>query len=152
MTKEHPVSRPYHSFIHITIWAVIFTIFLYSTLNYHPTFLIAVLASSILISASAFVVYLNRNILFVNFQKNRSITYYFVLLLVSILATDLIAVLSIQLIYDVLWGPDQNRFGFWYNFMSDGAIICFFVFGAAILQWITGRAKLWLNTARISRN
>ncbi len=31
-------------------------------------------------------------------------------------------VLLIQVVYDVLWGPDPARFGFWTNFLYHGIL------------------------------
>jgi Na+-transporting methylmalonyl-CoA/oxaloacetate decarboxylase beta subunit len=122
--------------IHVMLWLGIFFCWLLATRHYHPTLLIAVLVTTILVSASALAVYINRHVLQAQFARHRSLLKYAVLLIALLVALDLIAVLSIQRIYDLLWGPDPNRFGFWFNFGSDGFIIVLHLIAAVSLEWI----------------
>jgi hypothetical protein len=118
------------------LWLGLFIGWLLATRHYHPTLLIAVLVTTILVSASALAVYINRHVLQTQFARHRSLLKYAVLLITLLVALDLIAVLSIQRIYDLLWGPDPNRFGFWFNFGSDGFIIVLHLIAAVSLEWI----------------
>jgi hypothetical protein len=122
--------------IHVMLWLGLLIGWLLATRHYHPTLLIAVLVTTILVSASALAVYINRHVLQTQFARHRSLLKYAVLLITLLVALDLIAVLSIQRIYDLLWGPDPNRFGFWFNFGSDGFIIVLHLIAAVSLEWI----------------
>ncbi|NJM46048.1 MAG: hypothetical protein HC860_07605 [Alkalinema sp. RU_4_3] len=106
------------------------------TRHYHPTLLIAVLSTTVLVSASALVVYINKQVLYTQFVRHRSWSRYAISLIVLLAVLDLVAVLSIQGIYDVLWGTDPKRFGFWFNFGSDGFIIALHLIGAVSVEWI----------------
>lgn len=44
-------------------------------------------------------------------------------LLATVTVLSVMVVLLIQFVYDVLWGPDPNRFGFWTNFFYDSILI-----------------------------
>jgi hypothetical protein len=122
--------------IQVVLWLGLWISWLLATRHYHPTLLIAVLATTILVSASALAVYINRNVLQTLFARHRSLLKYAVLLIALLVALDLTAVLSIQRIYDLLWGPDPNRFGFWFNFGSDGFIIVLHLIGAVSVEWM----------------
>ena len=125
----------------IIVWLGIFVVWLLSTRQYHPTFLIAIIATAILISASALGVSLNRYLLQSRFSQRRSWMNYGISLIVGIAALDLLAVISIQTMYDQLWGPDPNRFGFWFNMASDGVIITLHIVVAQGVAWGAKRLR-----------
>ena len=125
----------------IIVWLGIFVFWLLSTRQYHPTFLIAIIATAILISTSALGVYLNRHLLQSRFSQRRSWMSYGISLIVGIAALDLLAVISIQTMYDQLWGPDPNRFGFWFNMASDGFIITLHIILEQGIVWIAERLR-----------
>ena len=126
----------------IIIWLGVYVVWLLSTRQYHPTLLIAIIATAILISTSALGVYSNKHLLRKRLSQRRSWVTYGIQLIISIAALDLIAVISIQTIYDQLWGPDPNRFGFWFNMASDGFIIMMHIVAAQGITWI---AERWSN-------
>ncbi|MBA4115579.1 MAG: hypothetical protein H0X71_03910 [Rubrobacter sp.] len=41
---------------------------------------------------------------------------------VTVAVLAFVVVLLIQVVYDVLWGPDPARFGFWTNLFHDGIL------------------------------
>lgn len=125
----------------IIVWLGIFVVWLLSTRQYHPTLLIAIIATAILISTSALGVYINKRLLLSRFAQSRSWVNYATSLIVCITALDLIAVISIQTMYDQLWGPDPNRFGFWFNMASDGFIITMHMIAAQGVVWIAERLR-----------
>ena len=125
----------------IIVWLGIFVFWLLSTRQYHPTFLIAIIATAILISTSALGVYLNRHLLQSRVSQRRSWINYGISLIVGIAALDLLAVISIQTMYDQLWGPDPNRFGFWFNMASDGFIITLHIILEQGIVWIAERLR-----------
>jgi hypothetical protein len=122
--------------LHVAIWLGVFIFFLLATRQYHPTLAIAVSATMVLVTVSALAVYLNSLFLLPGFARRRSRGQYTVLLLTTVIVLDLIAVLTIQAIYDLLWRPDPMRFGFWFNVMSDGFIILAHLLIATAIMWI----------------
>jgi hypothetical protein len=122
--------------LHATVWLCVFSFFLLATRQYHPTLIIAISATSILVAVSALAVYINSLLLLPRFARRRLWGQYIVLLLATVIILDLIAVQTIQAIYDWLWGPDPMRFGFWFNVMSDGFIIAVHLLIAVCSMWV----------------
>ena len=123
----------------VVIWLGVYAVWLSSTRQYHPTLLIAIIATAILISTSALGVYSNQHLLRNRLSQRRSWINYGIQIIITIAALDLIAVISIQTMYDQLWGPDPNRFGFWFNMASDGFIIMLHMVAAQGITWIAER-------------
>ena len=121
-------------FLHITIWAGIYTFWLLATRNHHPTWTIAVLATAVLVVAFALMVYVNDLVLMKRFARPCRWLQYALSLVATIIVLDLAAVFLIQFIYDRLWGPDPLRYGFWFNVLSDGALIIIHLAGALGVQ------------------
>ena len=123
----------------VVIWLGVYAVWLLSTRQYHPTLLIAIIATAILISTSALGVYGDQHLLRNRLSQRRSWINYGIQIIITIAALDLIAVISIQTMYDQLWGPDPNRFGFWFNMASDGFIIMLHMVAAQGITWIAER-------------
>ncbi len=109
--------------LHLAVWLGVFAFWLVATRQYHPTLTIAASATSVLVSASALVVYVNSLFLLPGFARRRLWWQYMASLLATVIVLDLTAVGLIQFIYDWLWRPDPLRFGFWFNVLSDGIIV-----------------------------
>lgn len=122
---------------HSLVWAGVFGFWLYLSSHYHPTLLVGALATAVLVAASAFAVYANRWLLSRRgFTVRRSRWRYPVLILAILIVADLVAVLTIQVVYDTLWGPDPLRFSFGSNLASDGAFIAaHLIVGTALLRF-----------------
>ncbi len=123
-------------FLHIAIWSGVFTFWLLTTRNHHPTLTIAILATAVLVIAFALAVYANNLFLLPRFARHRLWLQYAVSLLVTVAVLDLAAVFLIQFIYDRLWGPDPLRYGFWFNVASEGALIIIHLAAAMGLMWL----------------
>lgn len=121
--------------VHLAVWGCVFAAWLLATRQYHSTWPIALLATGVLVSAAALAVYLNRSLRVRRAALGFGWWRYGGSLLAGIALLDLGAVLLIQFIYDQLWGPDPNRFGFWFNVGSDGAIITLHVAAEACSAW-----------------
>jgi hypothetical protein len=117
--------------LQITLWLGIYAAWFYSTRQFHPTLSLELLATGVLVAASAIAVYINTLVLVPRLFRPGSRWKYWGALTATILLLDLLAVLSIQFAYDRIWGPDPLRFGFWFNMASDGFIIALHVAGAA---------------------
>lgn len=122
--------------LHIIVWLGVFVFWLVATRQYHPTLSIALSATAVLVSVSAVAVYVNSVFLLPRFASRRLWLSYAASLLGTIIVLDLIAVPLIQFIYDLLWKPDPLRFGFWFNFLSDGFIIFLHIAIAMLLDWL----------------
>ena len=122
--------------LHLAVWLGVFAFWLSVTRQYHPTPALAVLATAVLVSASALAVYVNSLLLLPRFARRHLWWQYAAALLATVTVLDLLAVLLIQFLYDWLWGPDPQRFGFWFNVLSDGSIIVVHVVVAMLVMWV----------------
>jgi uncharacterized membrane protein len=122
--------------LHLALWLGVFTFWLLVTRQHHPTWTVALLATAVLVSTFALAVYVNSLWLVPEFAGRRLWLRYLLSLVAVIIVFDLIAVLSIQLIYDCLGVPREGRYGFWFNMASDGAGIIVHVVVAMGLIWI----------------
>jgi hypothetical protein len=122
---------------HLLAWSGVFALWLFATRQFHPRLSIALAATAILVSASALAVYLDRLWLRRRFAPRRLSWQYVASLAGVVLTLDVLAVVSIQLVYDWLWHPDPLRFGFWFNVASDGFIIALHLAAAWGVMWIT---------------
>jgi uncharacterized membrane protein len=122
--------------LHLALWSGVFVFWLLMTRQHHPTWMVALLATAVLVSTFALAVYVNSLWLLPEFA-GRGLWLRYLLSLVALIAVlDLIAVLSIQLIYDWLGVPREGRYGFWFNMASDGAGILVHVVAAMGLMWL----------------
>jgi hypothetical protein len=109
--------------------------FTMATRAFHPTLLIAVTATGCLELASASAVYLNELLLVPKFFLARRLFTYWVALFLSVSLITIGVVLLIQLMYNVLSGPDPRRLGLWTNIESDFAWVAVHVlFGACVFR------------------
>jgi hypothetical protein len=119
------------------MWLGVFAFWIAATRQYHPTPALAVLATAVLVSASAAAVYINSLFLVPRFARRHLWWQYVTALLATVAVLDLIAVPLIQFIYDWMWGPDPRRFGFWFNVFSDGTIIVVHIVAATMAIQVT---------------
>jgi hypothetical protein len=101
--------------INVILWIAIFIFWFFVSRAYHPTLLIAILATAVLVAVSVAAVYLNHLLLLPKRTEHRSFPRYITQLVISVIVLGVLAVFIIQVIYDYLWGPDPNRFGIWQN-------------------------------------
>jgi hypothetical protein len=122
--------------LHVAVWAGVFLFWLSITRRHHPNLTIAVFATAVLVSSFALAVYANILFLVPIFARRRLRLRYGISLLMTVAVLDLGAVLLVQLIYDRLWGADPLRYGFWFNFASDGFGIVVHLVAAMVLVWV----------------
>jgi hypothetical protein len=127
-----------HIILHLALWSGVFLFWLLVTRQHHPTWIVAALATAVLVSACALAVYVNNLLLLPEFARRRLWLRYLLSLLAVVTVLDLGAVLLIQLIYDWLWGTRAGRYSFWFNMASDGAGIIMHVVAAMGVMWIAG--------------
>ena len=131
--------------LHLAVWWAVFLFWLVVTRQYHPTLIIAVSVTIILVSSFVLAVYVNSLFLVPRFARQRRWLRYLLSVLATILVLDLGAVLLIQFIYDKLWGADPLRYGFWFNLATDGFGIAVHVVAAMVMMWVA--RFLWRSTS-----
>lgn len=127
--------------LHVTTWLVILGVWVVVSRSHHPTLLINILATSVLVVASATAVYVNRSVLWPQFLRRRTDWLYVLELIFMVSVLDVIAVIAIQLIYDRLWGPDPLRYGFGTNLIYEAIFIgLHLAIGTAVLAMLRRRS------------
>lgn len=120
-------------------WLGLWGFWVWIARNNHPTLPIDGIATALLLAVFAAAVYFNWLVLVPRYwQRRRFVLYWTVLLLVMSILTAL-GVWIIQIAYDVLWGPDPKRFGFWVNYGLDFTGMSLHLLGAAVVFWFIRR-------------
>lgn len=109
--------------LHFATWLALLGVWVVVSRNHHPTLLINLLATSVLVAASATAVYVNAAILWPRFRQHRISWRYGFELICMVSVLDLIAVITIQVLYDWLWGPDPLRYGIGTNLVYEAIFI-----------------------------
>jgi hypothetical protein len=122
--------------LHLVLWTGVLAFWVFFTRSHHPTLIVAAVATMLLVSACALAVYVNVLWLMPKFAKRRFWVQYLAGLLAVVAALDLIAVLSIQLAYDLLGVAREGRYGFWFNMAADGSGIILHIIASVFLMWI----------------
>ena len=126
--------------LHVAAWVALFAFWLFVTRGYHPTPLIGALATTLLVAAFAGAVYTNSYLLLPRFAGRGLWVRYSLWLIALVAVLDVAVVLAIRGVYDLLWGPDPRRFGFWSNFATDGVgILAHIIGGLVVLNVLGGR-------------
>ena len=103
----------------MAIWVGLWCFWVVVSRNNHPTLLLNGIATGVLIIAFAASIYFNWRVLVPRYWRSRKFLAYWTWLLLAMSALTVADVAVIQKIYDVLWGPDPRRFGFWVNYGLD---------------------------------
>lgn len=117
---------------HLAIWAGVLAFWLLLTLDHHPTFTLAIVATTIMVGCSAAAVYTHALLLRPRLAALSWIRYTPVLLAL-VVTLGAIAAASIGSIYDLLWGPDPLRYGFWTNLALDSTGIALHLLAAIVI-------------------
>jgi len=126
---------------HTSIWMAVLIFWILFSQKHHPTWLLNILASTVLVCVSAAAVYVNALILCPRSLVSNNWFRYALELLLLMAVLDVLAVLVIQLIYDLIHGPDPARYGFWTNVGLEAVFIGFHVAMAAFLIAISRRLR-----------
>ena len=105
----------------------------------HPTLVLDAIATAVLVSAVALAVYANHFWLRPRLWRAKRFTEYALAMLVALGVLALGCVLLIQQVYDLLWGPDPRRFGFWANLGLDFSGLAIHVLAITACTWIFRR-------------
>jgi hypothetical protein len=101
--------------VHATVWAVVFAFWLVVTRGNQPTWTVAIIATLILVGASAVGVYADWYGLRPRFAVKGRWAWYVCGLLAVVAALTFVTVPLIQAVYDAAGIPPEVRFGFWQN-------------------------------------
>lgn len=108
-------------------WAALWAFWVVVSRHNHPTLRINLIASGMLVATFAAAVYANHRGLIPRLWKARRFAAYAAALLLAMGLCALICTVAIHVMYDVLWGPDPARFGFWTNLGMEFALVAFHV-------------------------
>jgi hypothetical protein len=136
--------------LHLGLWLGVFAFWLFVTRDHHPTLMVAASATAALVSAFALAVYVNSLYLRPRFAKRRLWLRYVATLLATVAVLDLIAVLLIQLLYDLAGVPREVRYGFRFNMASDGAGIILHVAAAMCVMWVVKQLRRKREVRRLT--
>jgi hypothetical protein len=138
--------------VHAAVWVAVFAFWLLLTRNYHPTLGIGVLATTLLVAAFVGAVYVNSYLLLPRLARRTSWWRYLLSLLAIVVVLDVVTVvLAIQGVYDLLWGPDPLRFGFWFNFAIDGIGIDAHLAAGTLVLNVLGKGRLGRLSGQMSK-
>ena len=103
------------------VWIAVWLFWIWFAGRHHPTLLLNMLASGVLVAASAIAVHWGRPP-----RAGKQLYSWIQIyshLAVRIFALAVVAVLIIQFAYDQLWGPDPARYSFVVNLLMDATFI-----------------------------
>ena len=121
------------------IWISLWFFWVFVSRHNHPIVLLNCLATALMLTSFAAVIYMNWLVLIPRFWLRQFFFAYWFSLSVTACALTAIVVVLIQKVYDVLWGPDPLRFGFWINYGLDFTGMCVHLAAAALVVWLTRR-------------
>lgn len=124
----------------ILLWLILLAFWIAFSIDYHPTLVIDVIVTSVLLVAYASAIYLNHLILIPRFFRSHSYLQYFGGLLVSMAALTFLALFAIRATYFSLWDPNQIG-DYWQHYALDLFGMIVHVAAAALLLWIISRIK-----------
>lgn len=137
-----------HRLFHLTGWSLLFLLWISTTSSHHPTLSLTLASTAVLVGASAALFYLESLVLRPRLPARQLWFRYAGALLVALLLLDAVPVLSIQLLYDWIWGPDPLRFGFWTNMAYDGVILTVHLIAAMAVERLARRFAVPANSRR----
>ena len=103
----------------VAVWTFLWCFWSFMSRNNHPTLFIDLIATGLMLACFAAVVYFNWLVLVPRFWYRRQFGLYWLCLAFASCALTAAVVVLIQEVYDMLWGPDLLRFGFWVNYGLD---------------------------------
>jgi len=126
---------------HLAIWAGVFAFWLLLTLDHHPSFMLSMLATGIMVGCAAAAVYAHALLLR---PRLASLSWprYLPVLLALVVLLGCVAAAAIGSIYDLLWGPDPLRYGFWTNLALDSTGIALHLLAAIAIYRPRRRARV----------
>lgn len=108
---------------HLPAWGALWAFWVVASQRHHPNLGLNAAASALLVVTFACACYSNHCGLIPFLWRSGRYAAYSSALLAVVARLSLTCTLSIQLVYDLCWGPDPRRFGFWANYAMEFALI-----------------------------
>jgi hypothetical protein len=119
-------------------WVALWGFWVVVSRHNHPSLVLNAVASALLVATFAGTVHLNQLRLIPRLWDARRFTVYGGALLLAMGGLALACTAAIHIVYDLLWGPDPARFGFWTNFGMEFVLIAIHVLVASASIWLIG--------------
>lgn len=124
----------------ILLWLLLLAFWIVFSIDYHPTLLIDVIVTSLLLVAYASAIYLNHLVLIPRFFRSHRYLQYSLGLFVYMAALTFLALFAIRATYFSLCDPNQIG-DYWQHYAIDLFGMMVHVAAAAFLLWIISRIK-----------
>lgn len=122
-------------------WLVVWTFWLFSTRNSHPTFLLSFIVTSSLVCAYAAAAYGN-HLLLIPRLWTRGLHWQYVACLVTMMAIfTAFSLAIIRFSYTMICGPDTDPYGVYKHYAIDLFGMVVHVAGAALIVWFASRLR-----------
>jgi hypothetical protein len=127
---------------HALAWFALWGFWAAASRHNHPDLRIDAIATALLVATFAAAVYANHLWLIPRLWRTRRIAAYAAALLSVMVSLALACVVAIRLAYDLLWGPDPRRFGFWANFGMELVGVAMHVAAVAVGVWLYASRRI----------
>lgn len=124
----------------IIIWILLLGFWIIFSRSYHPTFLINVAVTTILLSAYAAEIYLNFLFILPRFWKAQKHFLYWIILIISSGIFTFVALASIRAVYSSFVGAEQLG-DYWQNYFIDFLGMIIHLLGAIAFVAITKKIR-----------
>ncbi len=139
-TRMQKITKPISIKNQIIIWAVLLAFWILFSIRNHPTILIDVIVTSLLLIAYSTAIYLNHLIFIPRFFRSKNYVRYFSVLFLTMIVLTFPVHFAIRTVYFALWNPEQIG-DYRSHYVVDLFGMMVHVVGAALLLWIISRMK-----------
>lgn len=120
-------------------WVVVGLFWYFTTRNFHPTTVLAVIVTGSLVMAYALAAYLNHLVLIPDYWRRGRWAMYAASLLATMTILTALALLVIRYSYFYLWGPDDDPNGAYKHFAIDWLGMAVHLLAAAVVVGLVRR-------------
>ena len=117
--------------LHLGVWSGVWAFWAFVSQDNQASPTLLVIATTLLVGGSALAVYLNHGLWIPRLLRVGRTRNYVLALGVTLLGIAIGVAGSIHVAYDVLWGPDPLRFGWWANLGMDALFVSVHVLAAS---------------------
>ncbi|MFO1064865.1 MAG: hypothetical protein U0892_13450 [Pirellulales bacterium] len=141
MTVEFTVGLRRVLLVWAGSWFAVWTIWLYLTASFHPTFSLALIVTTSLIAAYAAAVACNHWLLLPRLSANGNAIQYALSLAITMAGLTATALTVIRISYLLHVGPDADPYGVYKHYLIDLFGMAVHVAVAAIIIWLISRTR-----------
>ncbi|HEX2593925.1 MAG TPA: hypothetical protein VHL34_20665 [Rhizomicrobium sp.] len=124
---------------HALVWIALWAFWVFISRGHHPTLFIDMVATAMLMLASAAAFYANIDVLVPRFWATGRRLAWGAAFVVLVAGLAVVTTLVIAAFYDAAWGPDPDRYSFGMNVAMESAWIAIHALGGAVLMRSMGR-------------